>query len=176
MPVATFQIEGLPELQRKLSALGKLDQSKALRSGFRKAANLVRDAAKAGALRIDNPATANKIAANIVTQYDGRYFRKTGDLKMKVGIRGGAKSYKDTKENRRKGRVGKTYAAGGTVATKGALPGGDTFYWRFHEFGTEKMKATPFMRPALRNNQDAVSREFVSQVDRAIARILAVTK
>jgi len=27
--------------------------------------------------------------------------------------------------------------------------GGDTFYWRFLEFGTKSIKARPFMRPAM---------------------------
>jgi HK97 gp10 family phage protein len=54
-----------------------------------------------------------------------------------VLVRGGSGNYGNTKLNRRKNRVGKSYDTDG-----------DAFYWRFLEFGTSKMAARPFMRPA----------------------------
>lgn len=33
--------------------------------------------------------------------------------------------------------------------------GGDTYYWRFLEFGTSKMEARPFLEPALKESQNA---------------------
>ncbi|HEL8386180.1 TPA: hypothetical protein U0D20_004949, partial [Escherichia coli] len=53
--------------------------------------------------------------------------------------------------------------------------GGDTWYWRFLEFGTEHVAARPFMRPAM-NGADAevvstFARELEKAVDRAIRRM-----
>ncbi|HEL8103645.1 TPA: hypothetical protein U0A68_004974, partial [Escherichia coli] len=61
-----------------------------------------------------------------------------------------------------------------TGAGKGN-PGGDTWYWRFLEFGTEHVAARPFMRPAM-NGADAevvstFARELEKAVDRAIRRM-----
>lgn len=53
---------------------------------------------------------------------------------MRVGVRGGARiPYTNNAQNRRSGRVGKTYQADGRV-----------FYWRFLELGTSRQPATPF--------------------------------
>lgn len=54
-----------------------------------------------------------------------------------VLVRKGSGSFGNTKANRRQNRVGKTYATDG-----------DAFYWKFLEFGTSKMPARPFIRPA----------------------------
>ena len=56
-------------------------------------------------------------------------------------------------------------------------PGGDTWYWRFEEFGTATNNAHPFLRPALNNNIDAVRAEFTrsysEELDKEIAKLLA---
>jgi len=52
-------------------------------------------------------------------------------------------------------------------------PGGDTFYWRFLEFGTETAPAKPFMRKALSSKVQEVQREFIQQYSKAIDRYLA---
>ena len=66
--------------------------------------------------------------------------------------------------------VGETYATAGSKEN----PGGDTFYFRFLEFGTSKVPARPFLRPALNNNVDGVQDGFVTdfkdQLDKEIAR------
>lgn len=53
-------------------------------------------------------------------------------------------------------------------------PGGDTWYWRLVEFGTEKTGAKPFMRPALANHTDKATNVFLTEysksIDRAIKR------
>lgn len=35
---------------------------------------------------------------------------------------------------------------------------GEAFYWRFHEYGTKKMRARPFIRPAVLENGDEIVR------------------
>lgn len=53
-----------------------------------------------------------------------------------VTIRTGRRAYANNARNRQKNRAGGSYRV--TAA----------FYWRFIEFGTSKMPARPFMRPA----------------------------
>lgn len=153
-------VKGLPELHVRMKAVSREIRTKGARSAVRKGAVVVRDAAKAAALAIDRPETPLKIADNIAVQFAGRTFRRTGDVMFRVGVRGGARQYANTKENRRKSRVGSTYVTGGT-----------TWYWRLIEFGTSRFGARPFLRPALENNAgrvlDEIVREMNKQLDRA---------
>ncbi|MDI5890602.1 HK97-gp10 family putative phage morphogenesis protein [Halomonas rhizosphaerae] len=144
------EIQGLGEVLGKLKALENTPRQKTTRFALRKAANVVRDAAKAGASRIDDPATANSIAENVVVRADTRHLRTTGELKFSVGVRGGSTSKRKNSSN----------------------PGGDTYYWRFLEFGTEHMAAQPFMRPAMEESIAPATAEFVKQFDKAIVRAI----
>ncbi|HCL15741.1 MAG TPA: hypothetical protein DIC61_11200, partial [Pseudomonas sp.] len=68
-------------------------------------------------------------------------------------------------------RVGILHGAvlrnGGDLSANSPTP-----HWRLLEFGTEKMRARPFMRSALADNISAVTNEFVSQYERAIDRAI----
>ncbi|WP_223160902.1 HK97-gp10 family putative phage morphogenesis protein [Salinicola aestuarinus] len=148
----SFEVEGLAALADKLEGVSADIKGKGGRFALRKAANVVRDRAKESARRLDDPTTANSIADNIVVRADTKHYKLTGDLKMAVGVRGGAKSRDKNAAN----------------------PGGDTYYWRFLEFGTSTIPAKGFMRTALASSIDAATQEFVTQygksVDRAIKR------
>ncbi|MBY5942772.1 HK97 gp10 family phage protein [Halomonas sp. DP5N14-9] len=146
----SFNLSGVDEALAKMKQVETLPKKKATRFALRKAANLVRDRAKDGALRIDDPQTANRIADNVVVRFDSQHFRQHGDLKMSVGVRGGSTSKKSNASN----------------------PGGDTYYWRFKEFGTEKMRADPFMRPALQESIEPATDEFLRQFDKALVRAI----
>jgi HK97 gp10 family phage protein len=58
------------------------------------------------------------------------------------------------------------------MAGSSGNPGGDTFYFRFLEFGTSKMAARPFIRPALSQNAqratDVVVESLNKEIDKAI--------
>lgn len=152
------EIRGLDEVLGKLKALKEEPRKKTTRFALRKAANLVRDQAQANAARLDDPKTRQNIAANIAVAFDGRHNKATGDLKMKVGVKGGASGFA---------------AAVGELRGKGkGNPGGDTYYWRFLEFGTENMPAQPFMRPAMDQTIDPATDEFVRQFEKAITRAI----
>lgn len=167
-----YSMDGLPELLGKLEALEYDMKRKSGRFALRKAAQVLREQARANAARLDDPATPEDIAANIVERWSGRTFKKTGNLAFRVGVLGGAKPYSNTKENVRKGRVGQTYTTGGDKSN----PGGDTWYWRLLEFGTENMPAKPIFRPVPGQvGQEAVS-EFVSQYSKKIDRVLKQAK
>jgi HK97 gp10 family phage protein len=45
------------------------------------------------------------------------------------------------------------------------------FYWRFLEFGTSKMRARPFMRPALQENVGRATDVAVGELNKALDRL-----
>ena len=163
------QIEGLDDVTAKMRELSnpKKQKNAATRSA-RKAMAVVRKAAIANAKALDDSKSPKRIWKNIQVKASKT---KQGFVLMKVGVRGGAMSYANTTANRRANRVGETYATAGSKEN----PGGDTFYFRFLEFGTSKVPATPFLRPALNNNMEAVQGSFVddfsAQLDKEIIRL-----
>ena len=158
-------LDGVINRMRQLSNPRK--QKNAATRAARKAMAVVRKEAVANAKRLDDKETGERIWKNITIKPSKT---KNGFVLMRVGVRGGARSYAATRENVRSGRVGQQYATDGSKDN----PGGDTWYWRYHEYGTSKMPARPFMRPALNNNVDGVQDGFVTdfkdQLDKEIAR------
>lgn len=133
----TVQITGLKELQKALEQLPKEIQGRPLRSAVSAAAKVIVDDVKT---RVPVGETGNLKTA--VYRYRSRRNSATGRETFFVGIRQGKAQYKDTAYNRRKGRVGKNYKTAG-----------EAYYWRFLEFGTAKMQAKPFLRPAFEANK-----------------------
>lgn len=172
----SIRIEGADELLAKLKGLKAETQLKGGRFALRKAAELVRRAAVANALRVNDFSTREEIAKNIALRWSGRRNKTTGDLAFRVGVLGGARAKTRAAEysarsRRRKGTA--SLESLGEFAGKGKNnPGGDTFYWRFLEFGTSKMAARPFMRSALSDNVDQATNEFVSHYSRVIDRAI----
>ncbi|HGH3624897.1 HK97 gp10 family phage protein [Acinetobacter baumannii] len=153
------KFDGLEEVLKKM---GKLSNQRLVKNAAnraaRKAMNIVKDAAKQNAQRIDDPETREAIYEN-VTVSQGKT-RNNTYVRMRVGIMGGAGSNSKSKkivfkERRKKGEA-KQALDENTIA----LPGGNTRYWRFIEFGTSQIPATPFMRPALANNIQQVTNKF----------------
>ncbi|HAV6189343.1 hypothetical protein CV951_010160 [Acinetobacter baumannii] len=144
------QIHGLEPVLRKMQAIGNEKTVKRIaRKAMRQAMNIARDEARQKVKRLDDPTTPEKIWKEIVVQ-NGRS-RNKNTLVMRVGVRGGARiPYTNNAQNRRSGRVGKTYQTDGRV-----------FYWRFLELGTSKQPATPFLRPALYENIEQITDKFV---------------
>lgn len=158
----TVRIEGLRELDARLRKLadevGSRKATGPVKSALRKAGNVVKKDAqrrvhvKSGTLRENIIVTASK--KNNVTH----------EIGMDVTIRYKAKKYKDTKGNRKKGRVGGKYKNYGPL-----------FYGRFLEFGTSKMPAYPFMRPAFESNKrqlpEIIKVSLAAAIDRAVKRM-----
>lgn len=152
MADVSWKIEGLDLLLKKLDAVSYDLKHKGGRAALRKAANVVLAAARAGAMRFDDPETARSIVKNLALRWNNRLFRQTGNLGFRVGVMQGA-----------------VLKRGGD---KGA--GAPTPHWRLLEFGTERMPAQPFMRPALEQNlgkaTDVFVSEYIKAIDRAIKR------
>ena len=146
-----FNIEGLDEVQEKLKRLGNPRLMKnAARRSMRKAMAIVRDAARSGAKSIDDPQTSEKIWKNIAIAAGKT--RNPNEVIMRVGVRGGASFSNPNPPN---------------------TPGGDTRHWRFIEFPSANNPGTPFMRPALQNNIQAVTDSFAENFNKEIDKELA---
>ncbi|MDH2184791.1 HK97 gp10 family phage protein [Pseudomonas sp. GD03651] len=145
-----FSILGLDGLLGKLSAVSVDVRHKGGRAALRKAAQVVVRKAKEGAERIDDKATGRSISDNIALRWNGRLFKRTGDLGFRIGVLHGA-VLKD----------------GGDLSSNAPTP-----HWRLIEFGTEKMPAAPFMRPALADSISEVTNTFVTEYEKAIDRAI----
>ena len=145
-----FSILGLDSLLGKLSEVSVDVRRKGGRAALRKAAQVVVQKAKAGAERIDDKATGRSISDNIAMRWNGRLFKRTGDLGFRIGVLHGA-VLKD----------------GGDLSSNAPTP-----HWRLIEFGTEKMPAAPFMRPALADSISEVTNTFVTEYEKSIDRAI----
>lgn len=164
------EITGLDEVQAKLRQLGNQRKAKnAATRSSRKAMNIVKKAAVINAKALDDKDSPEKIWKNIVTK-PGKT-KGVDNVVMKVGVKGGARKYGGGADNRRANRIGRTYQTQGDKKN----PGGDTWYWRFKEFGSATNNAEPFLRPALNNNMAAVQAEFTraykEELDKEIAKL-----
>lgn len=182
MNSTTFGLQGVDELMVKFGAINYDLKFKGGRFALRKSANIIVNAVKSNASAIDDIKTKEAVYKNITTTFGKKRFKATGDLMFRVGVLGGARmtTEAERRKKRRRNSSGLTLEDLGEIAGKGkGNPGGDTFYWRFVEFGTQSVAARPFMRPALESNVGAATSEFVTQykksIDRAIKKASKVT-
>lgn len=155
--MADFSVKmtGVDELSKRLEALTYDAQKKGGRFALRKAAQVIRDAARTNAQQVDDSATGRSIARNITEKWNGRLNKQTGDLGFRVGVQGGARIPSDN-------------------ADEGL--GGPTPHWRLLEFGTEKMQARPFFAKALPENAQRATDVFITQFNAALDRALRKAK
>lgn len=152
----SVNVTGLAEIERKLKLLPERVGRNAMRRALRKGANVIRDAARANAKRIDDPETREMIWKNIAVAGGGRRREKqAGGPMMRVGVRGGARPLKR--------------------GTDTGLPGGNTTYWRFVELGTSQVRAQPFLTPAgvekAQAAYDAIAADAIKQLDKELSKL-----
>ncbi|WP_028698203.1 MULTISPECIES: HK97-gp10 family putative phage morphogenesis protein [Pseudomonas putida group] len=145
-----FSLLGLDSLLGKLESVKYETKRKGGRSALRRAANVMAEKARHGAERLDNTETGRAISDNIAVRWNGRLFKRSGNLGFRVGVLHGA-----------------VLADGGDLS-----PNAPTPHWRLLEFGTEKMAAAPFMRPALADNISEITGTFISEYEKAIDRAI----
>lgn len=155
------RIEGLKEVVAALKALpAELGSGGGgpLRAALFKAAKIIRDDAEARA-----PVLTGNLRANIYVYRDRNPRASTGAAeRYLIGVRTKKRRYADTRLNRRMRRVGKNF----TIR-------GDAFYWWFVEFGTSKIGARPFLRPAFEQNKHKAVAEFTTALSRAVDAAVA---
>jgi len=144
-------VQGLPELLAKLESVSQDIKKKGGRFALRKAANIVAKSAKQNAESIDDPETGRSISKNIALRWDGKRFRRTGDLGFRVGVQHGAVLKRGTPD----------------LSANAPTP-----HWRLLEFGTQKMAAQPFMRRALEDNVGVATQTFVTEYKKALDRAI----
>lgn len=151
MAETSVRMTGVDELSKKLEGLKYDMKKKGGRFALRKAAQVIRNAARQNALAVDDTATGRSIAKNIVEKWNGRLNKESGDLGFRIGVTGGAKVPKLNTD-------------------EGA--GGPTPHWRLLEFGTEKMAARPFFARALPENAQRATDTFITEYGKSIDRAL----
>lgn len=153
--VAEVKMEGFDELARKLRDLAPAMRKRVLRNALSAGARLVRDDAKRLAPVLSNPSKAP--------------YRQSATLRKAIRVR-------SSKAARRSGDVGvfvNVKPAKGSA--RGAKSRTDPFYWRFLEFGTRKMSARSFLRPAASKLGEAYQ-VFQKQVVRWIEKVNSTGK
>lgn len=148
-----FSILGLESLLGKLDAVSHDIRYKGGRSALRRAAKIVVDQAKQNAARIDDPETGRSIAHNIAMRWNGKLFKRTGDLGFRIGVLTGSI---------RRAKPGNPDTG----------QGGATPHALLVELGTEKARAQPYLRPAMESNIGAVTSEFVKHYEKAVDRAI----
>ena len=149
-----FELRGAEETLNKLRGLAVRTQKRSVKRAARKAMAIVRNAARKNAKAIDDKESADKIWKNIAMVESAKAGKRVGGVVMKVGVKGGASFNRNSTGN-------------------ASLSGGDTRHWRFIELGTVNNQATPFMRPALRENIQQVTDTFMTELNNEIAAALA---
>ena len=145
-----ISITGVESLLGKLSSISDDLRRRGGRAALRRAGNVIVEKAKANAARIDDPLTGRSIAANVAMRWNNRIFKTTGNLGFRIGVLHGAvlKKHPDLGEN------------------------APTPHWRLIEFGTENVRAQPFMRPAAESSVSEVVNVFATEYEKSIDRAI----
>jgi len=149
------KVEGLDEVVKRLRALPIAISGKnggPLRQALAAVAQIVRDDARSRA-----PVDTGQLRENIIMYRDRdpssvganeHYQVGVRKLKLKAGVK---------RILRRARRAGTNVRIAESV-----------FYWRFLEFGTSKMPAKPFLRPAYEANKSRMSAVFTEVLSRGV--------
>ncbi|MDR9880452.1 HK97-gp10 family putative phage morphogenesis protein [Enterobacter hormaechei] len=145
-----ISITGVESLLGKLSSISDDLRRRGGRAALRRAGNVIVEKAKANAARIDDPLTGRSIAANVAMRWNNHTFKTTGNLGFRIGVLHGAvlKKHPDLGEN------------------------APTPHWRLIEFGTENVRAQPFMRPAVESSVSEVVNVFATEYEKSIDRAI----
>lgn len=145
-----FNIENIGDLVAKFEELSEKMQKRIAWKAVKKGAGVIRDAAEANAKKIDAPArdgeTDSQIFPYIKIQKASKIAKAERAVAYRIGVEGQA-----------------IYDGVRAPPT----------YWRFVEFGTEKTKAQPFLRPAMEQNMNAAANAIVTELWSELAKAAA---
>lgn len=155
------KIHGLREIRAAMLALPRRIDRKILNEGLLDGAKLVRDEARARAPVLRAPHSRRKpgVLRRAVQAIRVRPDRFTATVLVRVRplSRGAIRRFKQKAMKR------------GLTNVTGADNPNDPFYWRFVEFGTSKMPAKPFLRPAFESRKTLAVKMAVQTFRRRVA-------
>jgi HK97 gp10 family phage protein len=139
-------VKGLRSLQHVMRQLPDRVRKKVVNASLREAAKVVQDAGINNAL---SQFQGEGAVAENITFARGKARDRT-QLRYRVGVAGGAVAPAELRAGGQRASQTPIHRRGKTKHTglKGFVDNGQVYYWRFLEFGTSKMAARPFMRPA----------------------------
>jgi len=152
-----IQLHGLDALKNTLKDLPAVIGEKVLRAALRAAAKPISNEAKARAPVLKEPDSRRKpgtVQKNIITRQSKQ---------EKYGVYVGVKALK-------KKQILAFRKANGIKKGKGANNPDDPYYWIFNEFGTSKMPAAPFLRPAFESRKYESLKKFEDLCKRRVVK------
>ena len=158
MPADGIQIklDGVLELKRALADATTTIRTKAVRGALRDAARVIQKQARqlAPILRVPTKTRKPGTVKRRISVRASKFARQQGKEGVFINVRPirGAAQIK---------RFGKASATNPH----------DPYYWRFLEFGTRKMRARPFLRPAVAAKGEEAIRVFMNRVIPQIQRL-----
>jgi HK97 gp10 family phage protein len=153
MPEVVVKIEGLDKVVAALRALPPEMGSKGggpIRGALFAAAKVFKEEARIRAPVGDDTPSPGRLRDNIIT------------VRGRNNRHGVAESYMVTVRTGRRGK-------GALGALARAYSNRDAWYWRFVEFGTNKMPAQPFLRPAFETKKHEALAVFRTQLSRLVS-------
>lgn len=145
--MGNVKVEGLAQIHKALSELGRKVSNKIAVKAMREGGKIVREQARQN--------------APVLSQSTPH--RRAGTLK---------KAIKSSTKVLKNGKIGTVIRVKELTAKqietfkvrsgkKGALNPKDPYYWRFLEFGTSKMPARPYLRPAFEQTKEKAATEII---------------
>lgn len=148
-PIQTT-LTGWDKLTARLDALPQKVRRRIGNKALGKAAAVVKKAAKANAMKNDDPMTGRRIADNIAQRVRSAYARRTGNLMVSVGVLT---------------ETGRIPPGNPDTGRRGNTP-----HWHLVELGTSVAAPEPYLQPALSQNVEAAitafQTEFSKQLDK----------
>lgn len=171
--MAEVKVQGLRELGLQMKGLSADVQKKITRQAVAAGAKIVRDAARSAA-PVDKGVLRKGIVMKAVKQtpLTAEYIVTVSTREMKKYVQKSRAAVVELEGPTRPELVnGKMVRKKKLLALKEDYESyGDLFYGRFHEFGTVKMPARPFLRPAIEDNKqaaiDAIARRLKQRIDK----------
>lgn len=170
------RVQGLAELKEALRALPAQLRRRALRNALAAGGRVFRDEARRLAPVLQAPIVRKGqlirkpgTVRDAIRVRTSKLARRAGDVGVFVNVLP-AKGAKYKALGVRVGRVKVRGRVQTAASQRGARSPNDPFYWRFLEFGTSKMQASPFLKPASAKQPDAL-RAFERTLGPAVLRL-----
>ena len=154
MSSVTVKVTGLKELGQAMNALGGKAKNRIAVKAMRRGGAIIRDRARANAPVLSQPSPYRKPGTLRKAISSRTKIDKNGRVNTYVWVKG----LKTKQVLKFKDKTGKGSAYNPR----------DPFYWRFVEFGTSKMPAKPFMRPAFEQSKQQAAQAIIDKLQQEI--------